>query len=71
MLYEIVDETRVILSPIEDADHDYINGNIIDVSKVVFIFNAVIIVMFSVSIIVFQWMDNYSKVRQITVVCNL
>ncbi len=71
MFYEIVDETRVILSPIEDADHDYINGNIIDVSKVVFIFNAVIIVMFSVSIIVLQWMDNYSKVRQITVVCNL
>ncbi len=71
MFYEIVDETRVILSPIEDADHDYINGNIIDVSKVVFIFNAVIIVMFSVSIIILQWMDNYSKVRQITVVCNL
>ncbi len=71
MFYEIVDETRVILSPIEDADHDYINGSIIDVSKVIFIFNAVIIVMFSVSIIVLQWMDNYSKVRQITVVCNL
>ncbi len=51
MFYGIVDDTRVILSPIEDADHDYINGNIIDVSKVVFIFNAVIIVMFSVSII--------------------
>ena len=27
-----VDETRVILTPIEGAEHDYINANFIDVS---------------------------------------
>lgn len=32
-LYCVVDETRVILTPIEGAEHDYINANFIDVSK--------------------------------------
>ncbi len=50
-VYGIVDETRVILSPIEDADYDYINGNIIEVSKV--IFNAVLMLMYSVSILMY------------------
>ena len=28
----VVDKTRVVLTPIEGAEHDYINANFIDVS---------------------------------------
>ena len=30
---QIVDETRVVLTPVEGVEHDYINANIVDVSN--------------------------------------
>ena len=37
-LFLSVDETRVVLTPIEGAKHDYINANFIDVSNSVGLF---------------------------------